>query len=337
MKRLLKNLQTRISAFLHRESGEALIIIALSMAGLLGMCAMSVDLGSAYVSTAQLQTAADAAVMAAGLLLPVSASDVSAQTEILDTAREYLAKNGVADPDSATVRLGELSGGKYNTIYVSVPAVSETGFARVFGINEITFRREAEARTIPCTQLSDVVPLSIQKSKLDGISGSVVLKYGKKTDDVVGGSFGAIDLDGVKGGGANDYTNWLNHGYSGQLTVGSVLPVESGNMAGPTLSGISARYNACTHFRSSGGCTPEHYDPACPRVMKVPVVEYTDNSAKNVRLLGFAAFVLEDYNTYASQGFVIGSYVDMVNIGAVNGDISGSAGRFGVYCLTLSK
>jgi Flp pilus assembly protein TadG len=55
-----------------------------------------VDFGCAYVKAAQIQTAADAAVLAAGRLLPVSAGDTAGKQRVLNTAEEYLRKMGSA-------------------------------------------------------------------------------------------------------------------------------------------------------------------------------------------------------------------------------------------------
>jgi len=326
----------------NEEHGDSIIIVALAMTALLTMAATVTDLGAAYVKTAQTQTAVDAAVLAAGLKLPIDSSDTSAVADAISTAREYLGKNGVSDPENATVVLGELDGGKYHSIDVTMPATSETYFAKVFGVDEISFSRTAQARVVPCTALSDLVPLSIEESVLSSMIASgdtqhAILKYGSNEDEVVDGAFGAIDLDGVKGGGANDYTSWLANGYTDKLTVGTVLPVEDGNMTGPTVAGIAIRYNACTHYPSQGGCNINCYDDECPRVMKIPVIVYNDSQHKYVTVVGFAAFVLEDYTTYEDQGCVIGSYVDMVNIGAADGDLTGTAPSFGVYSLVLSK
>jgi Flp pilus assembly protein TadG len=325
-----------------QERGESLLIVAFAITALVGVTATVTDLGAAYVKTAQTQTAADAAVLAAGMKLPIESTDSAGIAQAVATAREYLAKNGVEDPSAAIVTFGNLENGSYHSIDVAQPAASQTTFARIFGVNEVTFTREAEARVVPCAALSDLVPLSIQASVLNdmiasGTSQHAILKYGYNTDEVENGSFGAIDLDGVKGGGANDYTSWLAYGYQAKLTVGTVLPVESGNMTGPTYSGIVQRYNACTHYPSNGGCKIGCYVDDCPRVMKLPVIVYTDSTNKYVRVVGFAAFVLEDYTTYADEGCVVGSYVDMVNVGAADGDLTGTADSFGVYSLVLSK
>ncbi len=335
IKRLLRWLKLQ-------ERGESLLIVAFAMTALIGVTATATDLGVAYVKTAQTQTAADAAVLAAGMQLPIDCSDTTKQAEAIATAREYLAKNGVANSDEATVSFGDLSDGAYHSIAVEQPATSETAFARIFGIDEVTFQRGAEAKVVPCAALSDLVPLSIEESTLNylienDLTEHAILKYGTNTEEVDYGAFGAVDLDGVKGGGANDYNTWLANGYQEKLTVGTVLPIEPGNMTGPTYDGVVQRYHACTHYPSDGGCSITKYVDDCPRVMKVPVIEYTDSSHKYVRVVGFAAFVLEDYTTYEDIGCVIGSYVDMVNVGAADGDLTGTADSFGVYSLVLTR
>lgn len=324
------------------ERGEAILIVLFAITALIGVTATVADMGAAYVKTAQTQTAADAAALAAGMRLPLQSTDAAGLAQAKDVAREYLTKNGVQDTSLADISFGDLENGAYHSILVSQPASSETAFARIFGIDEITFRREAEAKVVPCAALSDLVPLSIQENVLNdlianGTSQHAILKYGSNTDEVENGAFGAVDLDGVKGGGANDYTSWLAYGYQAKLTVGTVLPIEGGNMTGPTYSGIVQRYNSCIHYPSEGGCKIGKYVDDCPRVMKLPVIVYTDSSHKYVRVVGFAAFVLEDYTTYEDQGCVIGSYVNMVNVGAADGDLTGTADSFGVYSLVLTK
>ncbi|HNX14927.1 MAG TPA: pilus assembly protein TadG-related protein [Oscillospiraceae bacterium] len=326
--------------FFKDERGSNIVIIALTITALLILAAFVVDLGAAYVKTAEVQTAADAAVMAAGMQLPVEVNDTSKQSAMTATVLEYLQKNGITDTADVNVYFSQTQENLYMRIGVDVPAISKTEFSKIIGVNEVTFTRSAEARTLATTSLNDLVPLSAREDVLNALIASgntehVVLKYGKNTGEVVQGAFGAIDLDGVKGGGANDYVSWLTNGYQGNLTVGTVLPIEGGNMAGPTLTGLSARFNACTHFQSDGGCTAAHYDSTCPRVMKVPVIQYINSHY--VKVVGFAAFVIEDYTTYSTQGYVIGTYVDMINIGAATGDITGSAENYGVYSLTLSK
>lgn len=338
-----------IGSFLHRlgreEGGSVLVLVAGFMTVALLLGALAVDLGCLYVRSGQVQTAADAAVLAAGRLLPIASNDTAGKQKITAIAAEYLQKNGSCPLenyefyfDGPKPKCG--SSGSLTTFGVKVRGSVSTSFAPVIGIHTLPFTKTAEVKTMVCVRLSDVVPLGVEHAKLSaclaaGIREHITLKYGSKGDNSLpSGSFGAIDLDGVNGGGANDYRTWLAYGYQGQLAVGSILPVESGNMAGPTSQAFTTRFSQCTHFPGQGGCTLRHYVASCPRVIKVPVVEY--QGKKNVCVTGFAAFVLEG-QPCGMKDAITGSYVDMVTLGSAGGDPSGTAKDFGVYSLMLSK
>lgn len=330
-----------IENFRNDESGAVVIAVAAFMVCALLLGALSVDFGCAYVKAAQVQTAADAAVLAAGRLLPVSAGDTAGKQKVLDTAKAYLRKNGVDNPDDYRISLGKLQGSRYECLHVAVDGSVPTSFAGVIGVHRLNFTREAEVQIAVCVRLNDVVPLSVEKTKLEsclaaGNKEHITLKFGASGNkELPSGDFGAIDLDGVRGGGANDYEARLAHGYKGEIAVGDDLyPVENGNMAGPTAASFNYRYNSCTHFPGAGGCTAEHFEAHCPRMIKVPVIEYV--SKNNVKIVGFAAFVLEGLAD-TEKDTITGSYVDMVTIGSAGGDTTGTAADYGVYSLLLTK
>lgn len=323
----------------NNEEGTVAVIVALLMTAILTVTALVADLGSAYLAGEELQTAADAAVLAAGVMLPVSCGDASRQAVIQAEAMTYFEKNTKLQPETTEIYFGNEFDGKYRSVGIKARYVDQTSFARIIGVNEIPMEKEAEAKIAVCTTLNDVVPLSVRETTLadclaTGQREHIVLKFGAGSG--AQGNYGAIDLDGVKGGGANDYRNWLENGYEGELTIGDKLyPVESGNMAGPTYTAFTARYNACQHYASVGGCTKDHYVSDCPRVVKVPVVEFVDN--QYAKMVGFAAFVLEDTTYYKKDAWVTGSYVDMVNVGSHGADMTDTAGDYGVYSVMLSK
>jgi hypothetical protein len=325
------------------ESGAVVVMVSAMLTVLLTLSALVVDYGSLYVQAAHVQTAADAAAFAAGKLLPVSENDTAKKQMILNVAEDYLALNGFDNVGDIDISLGAPVDGKHRYLEISLQATTPANFAKLFGVNELTVEKTAAVETMVAARISDVVPLSVEKTKLleclnAGTYEHIILKYGPSTIDdssLPSGSFGAIDLDGVNGGGANDYETWLTYGFSGLLSVGSDLfPVESGNMTGSTSTAFSSRYAQCTHFPGLGGCTADHYEPHCTRVIKVPVVEYVDS--KQVQIVGFAAFVLEGQNPDYPDS-ITGSYVDMVTLGSAGGDTTGTASDFGVYSLMLSK
>lgn len=72
--------------FLHNQKGSVMIIVALGMAVFMGMAAMSIDLGTAYLTKANLQKAADAAALA-GAAVP--------DADLESTATNIAQMNGV--------------------------------------------------------------------------------------------------------------------------------------------------------------------------------------------------------------------------------------------------
>lgn len=165
------------------------------------------------------------------------------------------------------------------------------------------------------------------------------LKINKQNDDIINlgaGNFGALDLDGASGGGANDYRNRLINGYEGTLRIGdeaSIIIPESGNMVGPTNDGLEARLNACTH---SPKCTIDHYVNECPRIVIVPVYEVHEmqnaNKVKTMKVVGFAAFLLYDSSEGSESGVIKGYFLDDVTI---SGDSDPSATNYGTYAVKL--
>ena len=223
---------------------------------------------------------------------------------------------------------------------MQISSTVEFYFAKALGISSIAITRSAKAKISPSAKIFAPNPLGVDITQLQNAIASnntenIVLKYGAGDEEVSNGSFGAIDLDGVKGGGASDYASWLRYGYSGELSIGdNLLPVEKGDMAGPTYTALSERYSACTHFPDQGGCTLQHFVPTCPRVLKVLVNEKVGTSY--VKIKGFAAFILSS-ETLETSGRIVGSYINIIEPGSGSGSGTSEDINFGVYNLRLSN
>lgn len=317
--------------FKRNERGSSIVLVAITMATLMTFTAFTIDFGVSYVETTKAQNAADSAVLAAAHLLPVESGDASGIAQVKDTAVSYVRKNGF-DISSDDVALGDLIAGQYTSVKVTIAGHVNMTIARVIGINTVDYVRDAKAIIAPSVSATHVEPLGVEQSILDALIASgntehVYLKYGGGDGDT--GAYGAIDLDGVTGGGANDFNSWLMNGYSGTITVGEgLLPVEPGNMAGPTEEAIAARYYQCTHFPDLGGCTIDHYDPDCPRILKILVIEKVGDH--DVMVKGFAAFVIEG----VFEDEVLGSYIEMIEPGNAELGSNWSA-EYGVYSVSL--
>lgn len=321
---------------LKKHKGSTMIIVAMALTVLLMMAAIVFDLGICYYETSSLQNAVDAAALAAGMKLPVDTENSEGIDNLKQTALEYLQKNGVSG-NSVNVEPDGLINNKYTTVKVSATTNVQTSFAKIINVNQISITRSAAAQISPSIESTGIVPLSIDSTYMKnaiatGQTSHITLKFGATSG--VQGSFGALDLDGSTGGGANDYDCNLLYGYSGDIFVGTTLDVEPGNMSGPTFSSFWSRYDSCTHFSGYGGCTIDHYVKDCPRVVMVPVVQYIDS--KSVTICGFAAFVLEAGTGNGTESTVTGSIVNVVK---ANGkyDTGGFGGSddYGVYTVHL--
>jgi hypothetical protein len=134
------------------ERGQAIVVVVLFLAVLLGMAAMVLDVGYAYYTHRSLQASADAAALAGAMELPDPAR---AQT----VAREYGAATGGKNKRDnisnvttsvSTKCIQSVPGcDPVNAIIVEERAVVDTMFAKVLGVNHFTVRAKSTACS-PC-------------------------------------------------------------------------------------------------------------------------------------------------------------------------------------------
>jgi Flp pilus assembly protein TadG len=317
------------------ESGSAVVLAAVALIVVLSVSGLVIDLGQAYVEASNVQTAADSAALAAGMQLPVSLSDSCAIEQVQLTALEYVQKNGLDPSAVLSVELTDVYEGKYYGVKVNLVSNVPYYFGPIIGIDNAAVNKSAKSLLVPVTSTDAAVPLGIETGRLSTVitdcqGQHVTIKYGGGDSD--GSFFGALDLDGVKGGGAKDFESWLAFGYGDDLTSGTVLPIEPGNMAGPTTSAFLVRFNQCTHFPGQGGCTVDHFQNDCPRV--ITIIAFTMVNSSSVKVEGFVPFVLESANGY---GEVVASMVTMLtNEGQADG-VLGGAGDYGIYKVRLAE
>ena len=313
----------------HHEDGAVAIIAAVAFIFLAAVSGLVVDMGTAYMEASACQNAADAAAYAAGTALPVNVSDDTRVQQVKDMAMNYAQKNGFDSSCVESVELETVVDGKYYGVRVCLTTEVSYGFGPIVGINGTTITKSAKVELEPVTSSTAVVPLGIEKDRLATVISetqgtNVIIKY--DGGDGTEGFYGALDLDGVKGGGAQDFASWLAFGYNGTLYIGDVLPIEPGNMADPTIDAFLTRYNQCTHYTSQGGCNAEHFDPDCPRV--VILIVYTFVDSKTVKVEGFAPFVLEGVN---GNGEIVASMVTFQTQEGETSGVLGGTGDYGIY------
>lgn len=206
------------------------------------------------------------------------------------------------------------------TVTVDANSTVNYAFAKVLGLTSGNVGASATAIYGPVTSvkglngIAGVVPF--------GVNENQELEFSKKTEFKVykhdgsgeygPGWFGALDLDGEEGGGANDYCDWLKEGYPDYLHVGDRMITENGNMKGPTDEALfdlpkkgddpESRVAKCL-AEHDPPCTIDNYEPTCPRVIIVPIYEaFYDEKDKDkdkekrpeyMIIKGFALFLLD--------------------------------------------
>lgn len=149
--------------FLRDESGQALVLTAVCLAGIMGVAALAIDLGQLQATQRRMQTAADAAALA-GALEVGACGTTDHCAAMTGAASDAVTENGFGAPTVETqctaggtglvltvnngpCALGSSDPNNANPKFVEVELTQpqNTFFARVFGItsNTVTVRAEA--------------------------------------------------------------------------------------------------------------------------------------------------------------------------------------------------
>ena len=132
----------------HSESGQAIVLIALVIVGLIAITGLVVDGGTAFANRRQTQNAADSAALAASL---AKARGTGYQSAALESARQNGYTNDGTN-DEVHVYNPPVNGpyaGNREYIQVVITSHSRTYFGPVIGIRQITNTAEAVVRTKP--------------------------------------------------------------------------------------------------------------------------------------------------------------------------------------------
>ncbi len=291
--------------WMRNERGQAMVLFAVSAVALLSIGALSLDAGRAYVLVQHLKKAADAAALAGGQDLPGN------PTQAVIDAQNTAAADGVAASD-VTVSFSDDNQVITVTTQGSVPYF----FARLFGVDSGTFTQTSAVQVGAISQAMGSVPLGVYYQ--DFVFGQTyTLKAGAGSGSC--GNYMALDMTtstGSTDNGASQYETNLADGYQQWVSAGASIPTETGNMSGPTDTGLSPRLSYDT------SSTYQTVLPSSPRVLYVPIISQADCGKTSVTVLGFAAFFLQS----VSNGDVTGQFMHLV----VDGQFGSSAGNYGL-------
>ena len=202
---------------LRNERGQATVLTAVFMVGMLGMAAFVLDVGSWFRAQRVSQATVDASALAGAQALPTDPA--TARSLAVDFAN----RNGGVAGASITIS------SKFTpNDMITVAKTSSAGgfFSRIFGISTVKVSAHASAIAEIPTAAMGVAPIAVDLKHPD-LSGPgcpcfnvpTTLSLGKKG---VPGAFGMIDLNQTGNGttGNSTLASWIQSGYDQYLPLG---------------------------------------------------------------------------------------------------------------------
>lgn len=294
---------------------SSIALYAATMTMMMGLAAVSVDAGYLYSERLRLINALDAAALAGISRLP---EDSYAAVR---TGQDLLEANGFSGGDaqfSVSVDQKEIT--------VTSQASRDLFFARALGVRQAPVRASATARVEWITAVEGVAPFGVPQQSFQ-IGPDYTLKAGGGNGRK--GNFHALALGG---GGSAIYKQNIIQGFSGKIRIGDWLKTETGNMDGPTETGVAERVGNSPPAVDSDGNGYLDLHPDSTRVLLIPIIDYFDaNGRSDVRVVGFGAFYVKDWGV-SGNGEVRGQFIRYITQGE-----SGGTENFGLRTIRLIR
>ncbi|TMG01518.1 MAG: hypothetical protein E6I09_12325 [Chloroflexi bacterium] len=305
------------------ERGQTLVVGILFMFVLLGMVAMTVDVGLLFRDRRHLQNSADAMALAGVAELPQNPGQAQVK------ARQWAANNGIASGDIKKIEV-RATGVPNDTLYVELENNFGWIFGRVLGQTTSKVGADAAARIGSLSGGHQMMPWALLRGDtncLDAVTGAPIfgatcqVKVGAGSS-AINGWYGALDYDG-NGGGASEYkdriidgsvvSTYCIQGDPAPSCVSSLGVVDAlnGNKTGPTGSGIDTRWATGAQCDGNGngkddfdevftptGLVSPAYSVSCPNspwLVIIPIVEYQSVPVTTVTIRGWTLAYLESY------------------------------------------
>ncbi len=312
---------------IHKQEGSVIIIVAISLAVLLGFAALGIDVGIMYTAKNQLQAAVDSAALAGASGLIVDQATASAR------AVQFAQLNRcIKQPVSPVTVTFPVT----NRIRVDATRTLPLYFARILGHDIANISAHAIAEIKPLTGTRGMRPWAVPDSVPSKytIGDLDTLKVGENgSPGTRPGFFYPVDfppifspttnITGDPVTGASMYENNIRYGAADPVYIGDILGVEMGNMVGPTSQGVKdviALDPLATWVPTeSGGYLQNslYSGFTSPRIIKIPFYDESQTPKANgtITVTGLGAFFVVDV-----QGKdVTGIFIEIATAGSPGG------------------
>jgi hypothetical protein len=251
-----------------------MVLVAVALLALIGIAGLAIDTAHVMLNKSRLQSALDAAALAAAKVLDQTTSTTQASTAASSVFTLNLAQypelrsavgSGLTLTTQYSSTLNPFNAGTTPALFVRA---SITGFpttmslASVLGITSINVTGSAVAGpSPPLQQVCNIVPVL-----MCGTAGAGAPLYGYSSNQVValnqvpgsGGGLGPgnYNLLALNGNGAATLRTNFAGDYGSCASVGSAVTTEPGVAAGPVAQGWNTRFN-----QYQGPVSPAQYPP----------------------------------------------------------------------------
>jgi|GEM_PF-1979270 len=278
---------------LKKNEGQALALVAVALPVLIGMAMMVIDVGTLYLTKAQLQTAADQGALA-GCYDLNGGSPSTANAKINGEGYAHHDPGKASDTAVATVTYNAAM----NSVKVDTSRTLNLFFAPLFGMNSSTVRASATAMLNPASSIPPGAPPFVIKAPTNivwqgGPQGDSFSQpyYMKKTPA------GAQDFTYVNGVFKNptnntEYLALLANGYSQTTNLDTTL-----YHIGPATASETAVNSFASRLTAGGNQEILQAKAGDARLMLIPIVtdlststNLWDYSTSKMKIVGFVGF-----------------------------------------------
>ena len=303
------------------ERGQAILLTTVAMTMILGMAALTLDVGNWFRDKRRLQGTSDAAALAGAQLLPDNASGAKAQ------ALNYANQNGgdVAAADLVVTSVWQAD----DTIEATGRRNDPGIFSKVLGIGSANISAHAKVRVGPPAQALAVAPMVVDCDHplIQNCNNDHTPQFGVNTNmdyDPMGapGAFGMLDLQNSNGAVSTSIeAGWILHGYDQFLGLGM--------------------YNSDPGAKFGSQNVQSALDSRIGTVLLFPVFKTLTGGGSNAKydIIGWIGFHLDSYTVHGNNATLSGYFTQYIAQGILAQHSPGSGGVpssfFGVKAIQL--
>jgi len=283
VRRLTRALRARL-ARAPGERGAIAIAVALFMPILFGLCAIAIDTTAVWSARQQVETGADAAVLAVAMdCANGDCGDIKSTAEAAFWANDKAGKVADLGPGEGWIAVN----GRHISATQKTPWLIKHYFAAALGYDTGSLSVSSYAQWAPMTRGVSLAPIAMAwcdyRAKTGTLGSNTPTTISVK--DSVGGS--CTMPDGSSGGGGGTGLTDTDHGNDCQTTS--------------SLAGTVKRYKPVVAGRLPGGCSDAYFATLVGTTVLVPI--WDDVADKSYSLYGYAAFHVTSYDGSSNPAF----------------------------------